>query len=404
MRRYYVAAVAAALLVSFGTLCAQETSGQEVSPKPSFKGFVTNGFWDNWEITVGGGTGAAFFSHTSLGEPGKYFQGFGELSVTKWLHPVVGARAHFQGGTYATVNSALETVKWPHLAVHVDGMINLSNWIGGYKEDRIYYAIPYAGMGVMATNFTDASQNASGTHGAACNFVFAYGLQNRFRVSPSIDINLELKGLLGMSSLSPVRTRNQGAFLHMGNVSVGVTYRFGKRDFVRGAAGYTLDDIESMKREAEKAALEAEAAEAELRNQIAEAEAETKAAESRLVDAEREIKELRNRPVETVAAPTDMVFFDYGYGILNNEGRTRLDVLAKEILAGPADHVYEITGYADFQTGSKSHNEALSLKRAKAVNDYLVEAGIPAERLKYRGTDAGEQPFEAECNQVVIIR
>lgn len=62
-----MAAVAAALLVSFGTLCAQETSGQEVSPKPSFKGFVTNGFWDNWEITVGGGTGAAFFSHTSLG-------------------------------------------------------------------------------------------------------------------------------------------------------------------------------------------------------------------------------------------------------------------------------------------------------------------------------------------------
>ena len=99
-----------------------------------------------------------------------------------------------------------------------------------------------------------------------------------------------------------------------------------------------------------------------------------------------------------------MVCFDYGYGTLNNEGRTRLDVLAKEILAGPADHVYEITGYADFQTGSKSHNEALSLKRAKAVNDYLVEAGIPAERLKYRGTDAGEQPFEAECNQVVIIR
>ena len=30
---------------------------QETPKKPSFAGFVSNGFWDNWEMSLGGGVG-----------------------------------------------------------------------------------------------------------------------------------------------------------------------------------------------------------------------------------------------------------------------------------------------------------------------------------------------------------
>lgn len=409
MKRFTLVTMSIALLFSAAAFAQSDNQSMSSvpSPKPSFKGFVSNGFWDNWEITLGGGTGAAIYNGRNYGKASDFFQGFGEVSVAKWLHPVVGARLQFQGGRYSTIANNQAYVKWPHLAVHVDGLINLSNWIGGYKEDRVYYAIPFAGMGVMATNFTEKSHRASGVNSAACNYIFAYGLQNRFRVTSFLDINLELRGLLGMSSLNPVRVTKRGNALHTANVSVGVTYRFGKRNFQRGAAGYSYSDIEALKRNAELALQEAEAAQAAKEatdERLSEAESALASAQQRAEKAESELNELKSRPVVIEETPSEIIFFGFAKYTLNYEACTRLDVLAKEINEGPADHIYKVTGYADFSTGSKSSNIAMAEKRAKAVYDYLIKAGVPADRLTYSGSSTGEQPFKFESNQAAIIR
>ena len=66
MKRFYIAALAVALLSS-ATMAGQEKKDTStVDPKPSFAGFVTNGFWDNWELSIGGGTGAALFGKQNL--------------------------------------------------------------------------------------------------------------------------------------------------------------------------------------------------------------------------------------------------------------------------------------------------------------------------------------------------
>lgn len=39
---------------------------QDTPKKPSFAGFVSNGFWDNWEISVGAGAGTAFSNGSNL--------------------------------------------------------------------------------------------------------------------------------------------------------------------------------------------------------------------------------------------------------------------------------------------------------------------------------------------------
>ena len=89
--------------------------------------------------------------------------------------------------------------------VHADLMINASNWIGGYREDRAYYAVPFAASVTWPSNFTNSSQvdNHSGTRQ---EFAMTAGLLNKFRISRAFDFNLELKGLLTVRPAAPLNS------------------------------------------------------------------------------------------------------------------------------------------------------------------------------------------------------
>ena len=74
-------------------LAGSTVSAQDMPKKPSFAGFVTNGFWDNWEISLGAGSGTAFSNGDNLGARKDRFGFEGNFAITKWIHPVVGMRA-----------------------------------------------------------------------------------------------------------------------------------------------------------------------------------------------------------------------------------------------------------------------------------------------------------------------
>ena len=392
-------------LFSVAALSAAETDSVKVVDKyPSFKGFMTNKFWDNWEISANVGTGSAMYSNYTYGKPGETFGFYGEISATKWFHPVVGARVGIMGGTYGTVHPDYGKVSWPFVFTHVDAMVNLSNWIGGYREDRVYYAVPFAGMGLFASNFTSASQEATHNSGRIANFAFTAGLLNKFRVSPSVDINLELRGILGMSSLDPVASPARGTFLGTANVSVGVTYRFGKRDYVRGAAGYSLDDIACLKKAVEDAKLDAKATKEDLMAQLADTQAKADASQKSADEAEQRLAQMQAEAELDAATPETTVFFDYGMAVLSKTDKIRLVVFRDQALAGPKDYVYAITGYADFKTGKDKNNVKLAEKRARVVYEYLVSLGVSESQLSYSGTDSQQQPNNGEGNQFVTIR
>ena len=413
MKKFYLATTLLVLFLSSSAMWAgdgKDSLKTEVDPYPSFKGFVTNKFWDNWEISLGFGTGFAVYSNNNYGTFGDRFGLNGDFWVAKWLNPVVGVRAGLMGGNYNTVHPSYGKTSWPFLFGHVDAMANISNWIGGYKEDRVYYAVLFAGMGLMGTNFTDASKAATGTSSRAINYAFTAGLLNKFRVSPSVDINLELRGILGMAGLNPVASPARGRYLGTANASVGVTYRFGKRDFQRGAAGYTLEDVKALEREAKEAAVAAKEKEDNLESQLdnarknaATAQQRADQAEKELAKANEELEALRNQEALDASTPEDMVFFDFGMAVLTSEDQIRLTVLATNINNGPKDYVYTVTGYADMKTGERAKNIALAEKRAKVVYDYLVKLGVPEAQLTYTGA-GDEQPFNSNGNQVVIIK
>ena len=106
------------LLVAFASAAFAEGTPK----KPSVAGFVSNGFWDNWEISAGFGTGTAFSNGGNSGSWGDRFGFEGNLSVTKWVHPVFGMRAQLQGGWFNNFDSQIGKMTWPYMFGHLDFM------------------------------------------------------------------------------------------------------------------------------------------------------------------------------------------------------------------------------------------------------------------------------------------
>ena len=149
------------ILLLAAVALATSVWAQDTPKKPSFAGFVSNGFWDNWEITLGGGAGTALSNGTNQGSFGDRINFEANFGLTKWFHPVTGMRLQLQGGRFANFDDVLGKAKWPYLFVHADFMLNFSNWAGGYREDRAYYAVPFAGFGyapVVRVHFGLAQQ------------------------------------------------------------------------------------------------------------------------------------------------------------------------------------------------------------------------------------------------------
>ena len=174
MKKFYLTTIAFILLLSSFSLTAgdgKDSLRTDVEPYPSFKGFVTNKFWDNWEISLGFGTGFSVYSSNNQGAWGDRFGINGEFSVAKWLHPVVGVRAGLQGGNFNTVRSD-EKIKWPFLYGHVDAMLNMSNWIGGYKGEPRILRRTLCWYGTVWQQFHRCIQNRVRYHGCPRQFCF----------------------------------------------------------------------------------------------------------------------------------------------------------------------------------------------------------------------------------------
>lgn len=77
------------------------------------------------------------------------------------------------------------------------------------------------------------------------------------------------------------------------------------------------------------------------------------------------------------------IFYDFDRATLRPESKQALDELATLLRDNP-NITIEMTSHTD-RKGSEEYNIDLSNRRAKAVVDYLIEAGISPDRLKYQG-------------------
>ncbi len=71
-------------------------------------------------------------------------------------------------------------------------------------------------------------------------------------------------------------------------------------------------------------------------------------------------------------------FFDFDKAVLKPAGKANLDELVADIKAMKDVNAVALSGHTD-AIGSQNYNMRLSERRARAVENYLVQQGIPSE-------------------------
>ncbi len=129
-----------------------------------------------------------------------------------------------------------------------------------------------------------------------------------------------------------------------------------------------------------------------------QANVQSQAAQEKMGQMQREreaeldhMQEALNRVVETrrtangmvISLPNSVFRFDFDKAELTAHNRELLSRIAGILLASKG-YGLSVFGYTD-DVGSASYNQELSLRRATAVKDYLVQAGIDAAIVNVKG-------------------
>lgn len=163
---------------------------------PRWSRFDTNKFWDNWFATLNFGDAVFFNRYDSEGNFSDRITPAFDISAGKWIVPTLGVRMRVGGfrlkGFTNNPNNMYYNGKtndprlykqlWKDIHVEGDILVNLSNWIGGYRKNRFFETVPYFGFGFIdsynETNF---------------EYILSFGSNNIFRLSKNIDTNIDIR-------------------------------------------------------------------------------------------------------------------------------------------------------------------------------------------------------------------
>ncbi|MFC4273549.1 OmpA family protein [Achromobacter aloeverae] len=105
---------------------------------------------------------------------------------------------------------------------------------------------------------------------------------------------------------------------------------------------------------------------------------------------------------------SDKVLFDTDQAVVKPDSAANIKRLAGRLLGVGLDRM-RLDGHTD-NRGSDAHNQQLSLRRAQAVADIVVAAGMPAANVQVRGlgaarpvTDNGSAAGRAENRRVSVV-
>ena len=394
MKKFF--AIAAALLIGVAAI-AQETNKDE-NGNYKYGGYETNKFGQNW--FVGGGVGlntqtsapyyilGNLFGKNGL-EAGNFFSVDGlfvEGFVGKWFSPEWGTRVVLGGLNMATPTAGGDASQ-SYFAGHVDLLVNASNLIWGYKEDRCYNLIPYVAAG------------AAKGHGYTP--IAGVGILNQFMFSPKFGLYLDLR-LLGDEYKSFYGAANEAANLGgIYSASLGLNFNLGTTNWTRVSTTAAAAAAAIAAANAAKAAAEAKVAGAQ--KAASDAEAAAKNAQSEAAQLVDEAKKAAGTNVDGLFDEPVVVYFTIGKSTLSKTEKAHAEYAIKNIISRGENVKFTLNGSADTGTGSKKRNEQLSKERAQTVYNLVDELGVSRENITVVEWDGTERFATPELNRAVII-
>jgi outer membrane protein OmpA-like peptidoglycan-associated protein len=100
--------------------------------------------------------------------------------------------------------------------------------------------------------------------------------------------------------------------------------------------------------------------------------------------SEKGVAEAQGHEGGKVKVITASLLFKTGSADLMPSAKSQLDEVAQALSAQPQANNVKVQGYTD-STGTAAINDPLSMKRAKAVADYLESKGVPKDRVTAQG-------------------
>jgi len=355
--------------------------------------YLTNGLFDNWFFSAGGGVQIYNGEYDNRLTFGGRLSPALDLSLGKWITPSVGVRVQYSGLRVIGAVSSLGRYKEEALVgclgcylerfnmfnLHGDFLWNVSNAIGGYRADRLLEFIPFVGVGYARSWKKDISP--------VKEVGFTGGLINKVRLTPAIDLNLELKVLLVNDRFDGFE--NGEGIEELTTATIGFTYNFPKRTFDRPEKPIIPDYTPYNSKISD------------LEKQIAAADARAK----RLADdlnAEKNKKPQTIIKVEYLTFPM-AVFFPINVSILTDKDLINIGGFAEMIKK--SGNKFKILGSADKETGNKKINMRLSQERATHVYEALVNKfGVNPGQLEIIAKGDENEPFgKPILNRVAIL-
>ncbi|MEF9931693.1 MAG: OmpA family protein [Bacteroidales bacterium] len=381
------------MLYGFSAFAQEETVVQIQAKKGPY---ITNRFFDNWFLSVGGGVQVYFGESDARASFGKRIAPALDISLGKWITPAIGLRLQYsglqaKGWTYGVnpysdspLGNGFYKEKFNTMNIHADVMWNVSNAWGGYREDRFWSFIPYAGFGWARS----CECGSGGTH--KNEIAATFGLLHNLRISNAFDVNIEMKGMV-VNQRYAYTTGSHGVNV-LGTITAGITYKFKTRGFQRTSDIVVVDDNSMYINQI-----------SDLQNQLATAQANRDALAKKL--AAEQAKEAKVVKEMYPILPDMAIFFELNRAKISDKGMINIEYIANVIKQVPNKN-FILYASADKETGTPNYNLKLSQRRGEAVYNALINKfGINPNQLKIEAVGSSEQRFNgAQLNRVVIIQ
>lgn len=394
----------------------KDTSNKDENGKTVRGPYLSNRFIDN--TFVGAAWGMNMFSQSKIDFKARVTPTALDVYLGKWFTPSVGLRLAYTGLTGSenstkTIPDSSEKLieKFGFAYVHGDVLWNISNTIGGFREDRLWNFVPYLHAGYLrlydvrddANAGTDDKHDSNEKDNEVAGGV---GLLNLIHVHKRLNLTLDVRDMLFSGRF---HNWDKGGVCNGFTATLGLQVLIGNTRFDRvdaaAAAGAAAGAGALAAAEAALAAAQAALAKSEEDNKaLADANKNLTDDNNNLNDDKKDLadqlaKALANAGAAEAAgnagnadnakSPLDFgsikLYFRYNQSTLTPTEKAHLRYYLDAVLAKNPDAEFYVTGCADKSTGTEEFNVNLSKERAENTIDLLVdEYGISRDKIHFR--------------------
>ena len=313
----------------------------------------------------------------------------GSVKIGKLLNPAVGIRVGLDINQFTyQPNASVPTKKddWLETA-HFDIMLSLMDWLGGYREDRVYRMIPFVGFGVAAHahKLFDLNVNTLNKE-----FVATAGIMNNFRLGKSVDFHIDLQAIAPKYTIEKEPAPYDKHLVNLNlSANAGLTWYLGGRHFdaCEACPDVNCPEVNCDDKDKEIKDLQA---------RIAELEGQTPNVITNAGPCDTVVKFVNGE-----SAPFSIFFNKDSYQLRDNRDLINLQEIAK--VAKDNGYKINLRGTCDSATASSQHNKKLAENRCRKIKDELVKLGIAESNIEMNAVGGVSELKPAEYDRRVLI-